>query len=102
MANSIFEVIKNSVLGKRFRNIGYLPRWIIFAIDVFIVFVASIITYVIIYSLTGVSYYNVNMSARYGVIIFMNATFFFLFPCFRSKYCSVNESFLSWGLPKEV
>ncbi len=79
MTNSIFEVIKNSVLGKRFRNIGYLPRWIIFAIDVFIVFVASIITYVIIYSLTGVPYDNVNMSARYGVIIFMNATFFLVY-----------------------
>ena len=78
MTNSIFEVIKNSVLGKRFRNIGYLPRWIIFAIDVFIVFVASIITYVIIYSLTGITYDNAHMTARYGVIIFFNATFFLI------------------------
>lgn len=79
MTNSIFEVIKNSVLGKRFRNIGYLPRWIIFAIDVFIVFVASIITYVIIYTLTGISYTNDNMPARYGVIILFNATFFLVY-----------------------
>ncbi len=53
MKDSIFDILKNSILGKRFRSIGYLPRWIIFAIDVFIVFVASIITYVIIYSLNG-------------------------------------------------
>jgi len=79
MTNSIFEILKNSVLGQRFRNIGYLPRWIIFAIDVFIVFLASIITYVIIYSLTGISYDNLNMTARYGVIIFVNAIFFLIY-----------------------
>lgn len=79
MVNSIFDVIKNSVLSQRFRNIGYLPRWIIFAIDVFIVFVASIITYLIIYSLAGISYDNINMSARYGVIIFVNAIFFLIY-----------------------
>ncbi len=79
MVNSIFDVIKNSVLGQRFHNIGYLPRWIIFAIDVFIVFVASIITYLIIYSLAGISYDNINMTARYGVIIFVNAIFFLIY-----------------------
>ena len=79
MTNSIFEILKNSVLGQRFRNIGYLPRWIIFAIDVFIVFLASIITYVIIYSLTRISYDNLNMTARYGAIIFVNAFFFLIY-----------------------
>jgi FlaA1/EpsC-like NDP-sugar epimerase len=79
MTNSIFDIIKNSVLGQRFRNIGYLPRWIIFAIDVFIVFIACVITYVIIYSLTGISYDNFNMSTRYGIIIFANAVFFLVY-----------------------
>ena len=79
MTNSIFEILKNSVLGQRFQNIGYLPRWIIFAIDVFIVFLASIITYVIIYSLTRISYDNLNMTARYGAIIFVNAFFFLIY-----------------------
>lgn len=40
------------MLGKRFQNIGYLPRWIIFLIDVFIVLVAILIAKLIIISLS--------------------------------------------------
>lgn len=79
MSESIINVIKNSVLGKRFHSIGYLPRWIIFAIDVFIVFVASVITYFIIYSLTGLNYNYFGMVSRYGLIILINAIFFLIY-----------------------
>ena len=79
MSESIINVIKNSVLGKRFHSIGYLPRWIIFAIDVFIVFVASVITYFIIYSLTGLNYNYFGMVSRYGLIILINAVFFLIY-----------------------
>ena len=79
MSDSIVNIIKNSVLGKRFHSIGYLPRWIIFAIDVFIVFVASVITYFIIYSLTGLNYNYFGMVSRYGLIILINAIFFLIY-----------------------
>jgi FlaA1/EpsC-like NDP-sugar epimerase len=79
MSNSIFGIIKNSVLGKRFHNIGYLPRWIIFAIDVFIVLVASVITYLIIYSLSNLRYNYFGMATRYGLIILVNAIFFLVY-----------------------
>ncbi len=79
MTDSIFSLLKNSVLGKRFRNIGYLPRWIIFAIDVFIVFVASIITYLIIYTLTRIHYNYFGMATRYGLIILINSIFFLIY-----------------------
>jgi FlaA1/EpsC-like NDP-sugar epimerase len=79
MSDSIINIIKNSVLGKRFHSIGYLPRWIIFAIDVFIVFVASLITYFIIYSLTGLNYNYFGMVSRYGLIILINAVFFLIY-----------------------
>ncbi|MBL0012855.1 MAG: polysaccharide biosynthesis protein [Flavobacterium sp.] len=79
MSNSIFGIVKNSVLGKRFHNIGYLPRWIIFAIDVFIVLVASIITYLIIYSLSNLRYNYFGMATRYGLIILVNAIFFLVY-----------------------
>ena len=79
MSNSIFSIIKNSVLGKRFHNIGYLPRWIIFAIDVFIVLVASIITYLIIYSLSHLRYNYFGMATRYGLIILVHAIFFLVY-----------------------
>ena len=79
MNDSIINIIKNSVLGKRFHSIGYLPRWIIFAIDVLIVFVASVITYFIIYSLTGLNYNYFGMVSRYGLIILINAVFFLIY-----------------------
>ena len=79
MSNSIFQIIKNSVLGKRFHNLGYLPRWIIFAIDVFIVFLSSIITYFIVYSLSKLHYNYFGMATRYGLIILINAIFFLVY-----------------------
>jgi len=71
--------LKNSVLGKRFQNLGYLPRWIIFAIDVFIVLVACIITYFIVYSLSDLKYNYFGMATRYGLIILINAIFFLIY-----------------------
>ena len=79
MANSIFEVLKNSILGNRFRNIGYLPRWIIFAIDVFIVGIAGLITYLIMYSLTGILYTANEILIKYGSFIFVNSVFFLVY-----------------------
>ncbi len=66
-------------MGKRFPNIGYLPRWIIFAIDVFIVLIASIITYFIIYNLSNLRYNPFGMVTRYGLIILVNAIFFLIY-----------------------
>jgi FlaA1/EpsC-like NDP-sugar epimerase len=79
MSNSIFKILKNSVFGKRFNNLGYLPRWIIFAIDVFIVFLASVITYFIVYDLSNLKYNYFGMASRYGLIILINAIFFLIY-----------------------
>lgn len=73
------STMKGSFIGKRFPNIGYLPRWIIFAIDVFIVLVASAITYVIIYSLSNLRYNPFGMVTRYGLVILVNAIFFLVY-----------------------
>ncbi|MBS7786417.1 polysaccharide biosynthesis protein [Flavobacterium sp. CYK-55] len=79
MSNSIFDVLKNSILGNRFRNIGYLPRWIIFAIDVFIVGIAGLITYLIMYSLTGLLYTANEILIKYGSFILVNSVFFLVY-----------------------
>jgi len=79
MDNSIFEKVKNSVFAKRFRNIGYLPRWIIFVIDVLIVLFASMATHFIITSLNVSFYYNMNMPARFAMIVIVNAFFFLVY-----------------------
>lgn len=78
-AKFTFGSLKNTVFRERFKNFGYLPRWIIFAIDIFIVFVASIVTDVIIFKLTKVPFNNLNMTLRYGVMIFVNAVFFLFY-----------------------
>ena len=79
MNHSIVSILRNSVFGKRFENLAYLPRWIIFVIDVFIVFVASVITYFIIYSLSRLEYNYFGMATRYGLIILINAIFFLIY-----------------------
>ena len=79
MDNSIFKEIKNSISNKKFLNIGYLPRWIIFCIDVFIVMVANIITYFIITSLNVNFYTQLNVFYQNGIIVSVNALSFLLY-----------------------
>lgn len=79
MSSSIVSILKNSVFGKRFDNLAYLPRWIIFGIDVFIVFVANVITYFIIYNLSHLQYNYFGMATRYGLIVLINAIFFLVY-----------------------
>ena len=77
--NAAFKYMMAKISKKRFRNMGYLPRWIIFLIDVFIVFVASVVTYFIVESLSAEFYKNLNMPVRYALVIFVNAFFFLLY-----------------------
>lgn len=81
MGYSIISEIIGAISGKRFRNLGYLPRWIIFMIDVCIVVVANIITFTIVSSLTELqpNYRTMNMPVRYGLIIAVNAAFFLFY-----------------------
>ncbi|RZJ29703.1 MAG: polysaccharide biosynthesis protein, partial [Flavobacterium sp.] len=79
MKRSFFKYIFDGVLNIEFRDIGYLPRWIIFMIDVFIVFVASIVTYFIVHTLTNDNESNLNLPVRYALIIFINSFFFLLY-----------------------
>ncbi len=79
MDKYLFQIIKNSIFAKRLQSIGYLPRWIIFAIDIFIVLLANLVTHFIISSLTVSFYEDLNMPARYALIIFVNAIFFMIY-----------------------
>ncbi|MGL2964094.1 polysaccharide biosynthesis protein [Flavobacterium sp. RSB2_4_14] len=67
------------LLSKRFQNIGYLPRWIIFAIDVFIVSTACLVTYIILSSLNVIIHDVLSLPAQLGIIILINALFFIFF-----------------------
>lgn len=79
MDSSIFKEIKNSIFNKKFQNIGYLPRWIIFAIDVFIVAIACGITSIIIYSLAVVFKGALVGFLQYAFVVLANAFFFLVY-----------------------
>src|SRR5690606_11032017 len=63
----------------KIQNVGYLPRWIIFIIDVFILFVSCIITFIIISSLNGVFNETLNTPIRYLLVISVNSVLFMIF-----------------------
>jgi FlaA1/EpsC-like NDP-sugar epimerase len=79
MTNNIFKELKNSIFNKKFQNIGYLPRWIIFAIDVFIVGISCGITKIIIHSLSVTFNGSINEFSQSGLVIFINALFFLVY-----------------------
>ncbi|QBZ97883.1 polysaccharide biosynthesis protein [Flavobacterium sangjuense] len=80
--NPISKVLKEAMSSKRFRNIGYLPRWIIFAIDVCIVAVACVITFVIVHSLNVKPYNTITILSQYGIIVAINSIFFIFFKTY--------------------
>ncbi|HEX8269194.1 MAG TPA: nucleoside-diphosphate sugar epimerase/dehydratase [Flavobacterium sp.] len=78
IGSTIFKFIFD-LSEKKIRNVGYLPRWIIFLIDVFIVLVASIVTYIIVSSLNGIFNEDRNTPLRYLAVVSINAVFFLIF-----------------------
>jgi len=79
MIHFIFNKLINNSLNKKIQSIGYLPRWIIFAIDVLIVCIACIVTFVIVTSLNVVSYNILSYPVQYIIIILVNALSFIFF-----------------------
>ena len=79
MNKTIFKELQKNVFGKKFQNMGYLPRWIIFAIDVAIVAVASLITYIIIDSLNVDFDIFFNRPIQTIIILSINSVCFMLF-----------------------
>ena len=78
MNTSFFKEFKEIIFNKKFQNIGYLPRWIIFAIDVFIVIISCFVTHLILSSLNIKLNYFFSILTQNGFIVIINA-FFFLF-----------------------
>lgn len=79
MVDHLFESLKKTGVGQKIKNIGYLPRWIIFLLDLVIVLMSSVVTYVIISNLIGPYYNLINIGLRAFLIILVNSIFFVLF-----------------------
>lgn len=64
---------------KKVNTFGYLPRWIIFCIDIVILVFANFLTYTMLSNLTPRFYDVLNVYERYGLIILVNIIFFVLY-----------------------
>jgi FlaA1/EpsC-like NDP-sugar epimerase len=82
MRSFIYKFSKNVFLNKRIHDIGYLPRWIIFAIDVTIVLLACLITHLIVYSLNVAENTILSAYLQYALILIVNAFSFLFFKTY--------------------
>ena len=67
------------VLENRFVNSTYVPRWIIFCLDVFIVSFSSLLSYFLMSNLKVDFYDTLDAYLRYGLVVLVNSIFFLVF-----------------------
>ena len=80
--SSFLKKIFNYFLEDRFTNLGYLPRWIIFCIDVCIVLFASVVTHFIVTNLTYIHFDTYSIFLRYLITVSTYVFFFFAFKTY--------------------
>lgn len=67
---------------KKLNALHYLPRWIIFFIDIFLVVLSSVFSYLIIRSLRVTFYTTLDVPTRYSIVIAVNILFFLVFKTY--------------------
>ncbi len=75
---SLDHVLQSSRKRLRFENFGYLPRWIIFAIDIFICVLSLIITSFIVRKLSGFNLGDYLVHRTELAIVVVNILFFII------------------------
>ncbi|CAM3645627.1 nucleoside-diphosphate sugar epimerase/dehydratase [Flavobacterium gelidilacus] len=79
MKNNLLNKAIEAVFNKKVNSFGYLPRWIIFSIDIGILIFANLLTYIMLTNLDSTFYNLLNVFERYGLIICVNIVFFIFF-----------------------
>jgi FlaA1/EpsC-like NDP-sugar epimerase len=79
---------------RHFRNLGYLPRWIIICIDIVLLAIAILITHLIISNLTFGNYDVFSITQRYAIIIFTNLFCFFVYRTYAGiiRYSTIKDA----------
>lgn len=77
MSKNTTPKLRDAFFNKKFQNIGYLPRWIIFAIDVTLVAISVAVTYFIISNLSHNAFFEKPISAL--LILFIHGLSFIFF-----------------------
>lgn len=76
-------------------HFGYLPRWIIFSIDIFIVLFANVVTYFLISQLTYKYYNTLDFTGRTVIILATQSFFFFVFKTYAGiiRHSTLNDGY---------
>ncbi len=82
MFDYLLTALKTSGLLKKLRSVGYLPIWIVFIIDVFIVMLSGVITHILLLNLL-IKFQNSTVTLMGNLtILAVNALFFIFFRTF--------------------
>ena len=89
------QSVSSSFLKNKFLNLGYLPRWVIFSIDIAIVLFANLVTYLIVSNLTFKYYDTASVFQRTFIIVFTQIFFFFVFKSYAGiiRHSTLNDGF---------
>ena len=81
MKNNSINTLTQKVFNKKLYTLGYLPRWIIFCIDIIILIIANLLTYAMLLNLISeLSFHNTfNVYERYSIILLVNTISFVVF-----------------------
>lgn len=79
--NITFQNFKSKIKNVLY-SMDYLPRWMVFFIDIFLTVVSSEISYLIVRSLHVKFYNTLDVPSRYGIIVLVNIVFFIVFKTY--------------------
>ncbi len=85
------EIIAN--FFSKIEDLGYLPRWIVFCIDVFIVVMADLVKYVLVSNLASAAYVSIDVFQSHLLLVFVNILFFLYFKTFSGiiRHSTFND-----------
>ena len=79
--NSSLYYIKSKIKKLLF-SFEYLPRWVVFFMDIFLTIFSSEVSYLIVRSLRVKFYDTIDVPTRYGIIVLVNIIFFIIFKTY--------------------
>jgi len=79
--NSSLYYIKSKIKKLLF-SFEYLPRWVVFFMDIFLTIFSSEVSYLIVRSLRVKFYDTLDVPTRYGIVVLVNIIFFVIFKTY--------------------
>ena len=79
--NSSLYYIKSKIKKLLF-SFEYLPRWVVFFMDIFLTIFSSEVSYLIVRSLKVKFYDTLDVPTRYGIVVLVNIIFFVIFKTY--------------------